>query len=37
MKTKEDEIKAIVALDDMGGYFADTFGEDLEQIKHNIR
>jgi hypothetical protein len=34
--SKQDEIKAIKALVEMDGYFADAFGEDLETIIDNI-
>ena len=36
MKTKQDEIKAIRALIDMDGYFADAFKGDTEKMESNI-
>jgi uncharacterized small protein (DUF1192 family) len=35
--TKQDEIKALRALVEMDGYFADAFGEDIETIVSNIK
>ena len=35
--SKEAEIKAIQKLIEMGGYFADSFGSDLEKMSENIK
>ena len=37
METKEKEIEALKKLVDMGGYFAEYFGGDLEKMCENIR